>query len=145
MEQTYDIFHRPLYESHRQDMGGNGSFSSTHWGLYVGNITPYRDTEEVLRRHFGEFGELESVTMPKGNGVIAFVNYTNKANAQFAREAMKSQPMDNPKEVLKVRWAHDDRNPRAVEKRARIGEAEGGQGVCQDLLQGGGPQRCRQS
>lgn len=49
---------------------------------------------------------------------VAFVTYIHEANAQFAREAMSCQSMDND-EILNVRWATEDPNPttKVIEKR----------------------------
>jgi hypothetical protein len=49
---------------------------------------------------------------------VAFVTYVHEANAQFAREAMSCQSMDND-EILNVRWATEDPNPttKVIEKR----------------------------
>ena len=41
---------------------------------------------------------------------VAFVTYTNEANAQFAKEAMAHQSLDH-NEILNVRWATQDPNP----------------------------------
>lgn len=41
---------------------------------------------------------------------VAFVTYTNEANAQFAKEAMAHQSLDHS-EILNVRWATQDPNP----------------------------------
>lgn len=49
---------------------------------------------------------------------VAFVTYIHEVNAQFAREAMSCQSMDND-EILNVRWATEDPNPttKDIEKR----------------------------
>ncbi|ELU41020.1 procyclic acidic repetitive domain-containing protein [Rhizoctonia solani AG-1 IA] len=49
---------------------------------------------------------------------VAFVTYADEANAQFAKEAMACQSMDND-EILNVRWATEDPNPQSklAEKR----------------------------
>jgi hypothetical protein len=46
------------------------------------------------------------------------VTYVHEVNAQFAREAMACQSMDND-EILNVRWATEDPNPttKVIEKR----------------------------
>jgi hypothetical protein len=41
---------------------------------------------------------------------VAFVTYSNEANAQFAKEAMAHQSLDHS-EILNVRWATQDPNP----------------------------------
>jgi hypothetical protein len=49
---------------------------------------------------------------------VAFVTYVHEVHAQFAREAMACQSMDND-EILNVRWATEDPNPttKTIEKR----------------------------
>ena len=49
---------------------------------------------------------------------VAFVTYVNELNAQFAKEAMACQSLDND-EILNVRWATEDPNPtsKVAEKR----------------------------
>jgi len=49
---------------------------------------------------------------------VAFVTYANEYNAQFAKEAMACQSLDND-EILNVRWATEDPNPtsKVAEKR----------------------------
>ena len=49
---------------------------------------------------------------------VAFVTYVHEVNAQFGKEAMACQSMDND-EILNVRWATEDPNPvqKVAEKR----------------------------
>jgi len=49
---------------------------------------------------------------------VAFVTYVGEYNAQFAKEAMACQSLDND-EILNVRWATEDPNPtsKITEKR----------------------------
>lgn len=49
---------------------------------------------------------------------VAFVTYVSEYNAQFAKEAMACQSLDND-EILNVRWATEDPNPvqKVAEKR----------------------------
>ena len=46
--------------------------------------------------------------MLTGRG-IAFVRYRNRCSAEFAKEAMFGQSLDN-NEILLVKWANDDPN-----------------------------------
>ncbi|PWN39234.1 hypothetical protein IE81DRAFT_326734 [Ceraceosorus guamensis] len=71
-------------------------------------------TEMVLRRHFGEFGEIQRVKVLHTRS-CAFVTYTFESSAQFAKEAMSNQSLDH-NEVLNVRWATDDPNPGAQKR-----------------------------
>jgi RNA recognition motif-containing protein len=92
----------------RQDMGGVGGFIRENKTLYVGRIAITDDTEEVVKRQFGQFGPLDRVRVLKNRGV-AFVTYKTRANAEFAREAMMNQCLEN-NEIINVRWATADPN-----------------------------------
>jgi len=53
---------------------------------------------------------------------VAFVTYVSELSAQFAKEAMACQSLDND-EILNVRWATEDPNPTAkVEETERLEE-----------------------
>lgn len=75
-------------------MGGVGSFTRQNRTLYIGRIHVTDDIEEVVARHFAEWGQIERTRVLTGRGV-AFVTYSNEANAQFAKEAMSKQALDN--------------------------------------------------
>ncbi|PVF99747.1 hypothetical protein CPB86DRAFT_730801 [Serendipita vermifera] len=115
-----DCFARDKFADYRDDMGGVGSFQRENRTLYVGRIKetgPGPDTEEVVRRHFSEWGEIDRLRVLQYRGV-AFVTYVHEVHAQFAREAMACQSLDND-EILNVRWATEDPNPttKVIEKR----------------------------
>lgn len=117
-----DCFGRDKFSDYRDDMGGVGSFLRQNRTLYVGRITVSEGVEEIVSRHFGEWGEIEKIRVLNNRGV-AFVTYVNEANAQFAKEAMAHQSLDNEKEVLNVRWANEDPNPAAkVREKRRLEE-----------------------
>lgn len=59
---------------------------------------------------------------------VAFITYTNEANAQFAREAMAHQSLDH-EEVLNVRWATADPNPMAQAREARRVEEQAAEAI----------------
>ncbi|ODQ65887.1 hypothetical protein NADFUDRAFT_46487 [Nadsonia fulvescens var. elongata DSM 6958] len=115
--ETVDCFGRAKFNDYRDDMGGVGSFKRQNRTIYVGRINLNDNLEEVVARHFSEWGDIERIRVLNQKGV-AFVTYKNLANAEFAREAMAHQSLDND-EVLNVRWATEDPNPaaRAREKR----------------------------
>ncbi|KAI9028635.1 hypothetical protein DFJ74DRAFT_603650, partial [Hyaloraphidium curvatum] len=117
-EVTKDVFGRDKHENERDDKSGTGSFVTGNRTLYVGHVpTSYKDVEATVRKHFAEFGELESVRVLTGKAV-AFIRYKSRLNAEFAREAMVGQTLDGKskgKEILNVRWANEDPNPRAQE------------------------------
>jgi hypothetical protein len=63
---------------------------------------------------------------------VAFVTYKSSLNAEFAKEAMSNQSLNN-NEVLNVRWATDDPNPRAKEEFKRKAEAMAAQAIIKSL------------
>ncbi|CDO69727.1 hypothetical protein BN946_scf184687.g12 [Trametes cinnabarina] len=121
-----DCFARDKFADYRDDMGGVGSFQRQNRTLYVGRIKETGtgpETEEVVRRHFKEWGEIEKTSHHRPVRVlqyrsVAFVTYKSELHAQFAKEAMACQSLDND-EILNVRWATEDPNPtsKVAEKR----------------------------
>ncbi|KAL5360359.1 hypothetical protein BJX96DRAFT_175216 [Aspergillus floccosus] len=112
-----DCFGREKFSDYRDDMGGVGSFLRQNSTLYIGRIHVTDDIEEVVARHFAEWGEVERIRVLTARGV-AFVTYSNLANAEFAKEAMAHQSLDH-NEILNVRWATVDPNPLAQKREAR--------------------------
>lgn len=123
-EGARDCFGRDRHREDRYDMGGVGSFSRTNKTLYVGHVHSYggERTEEVVRRHFSQFGEIEKVKILFSKNV-AFVTFKRRSNAEFAKEAMDRQSLD-AKECLNVRWATEDSNPIAQAEAKRKREEE---------------------
>jgi hypothetical protein len=109
-----DCFGRDKHSDYRDDMGGVGSFQRQNRTLYVGRIHVTDDIEEIVARHFQEWGQIERIRVLTARGV-AFITYLNEANSQFAKEAMAHQSLDHT-EILNVRWATVDPNP-ASQKR----------------------------
>ncbi|KAK0636267.1 hypothetical protein B0T17DRAFT_482381 [Bombardia bombarda] len=112
-----DCFGRDKFSDYRDDMGGVGSFTRQNRTIYVGRINASEDIEEVVSRHFAEWGQIERIRVLNTRGV-AFITYCNEANASFAREAMAHQSLDH-EEILNVRWATADPNPMAQKREAR--------------------------
>ena len=113
-EAQHDVFGRDRHATWRDDMGGTGTWSKECRSLYVGRVsgTPSEtQLTEIITRHFGEFGIIESVRVLKAKG-CAFVTYRYRCTAEFAKEAMAEQALDHG-EQINVRWAYDDPNPRA--------------------------------
>jgi len=109
---THDIFGRERHKTDRDDMGGVGSFSRDNRTIYIGGIkAAISDIEHIVRKHFEEWGNIEYVRVIT-NKSIAFVRYLYRSSAEFAKEAMADQTMDNG-ELLNVRWATEDSNPLA--------------------------------
>ena len=122
-----DSFGRDKHADYRDDMGGVGSFMRQNRTLYVGRIHVTDDIEEVVARHFAEWGQIDRIRVLTARGV-AFVTYTNEANAQFAKEAMAHQSLDH-EEILNVRWATVDPNPQAQKREARKIEEQAAEAV----------------
>jgi RNA recognition motif-containing protein len=104
-----------------------GSFLRQNRTLYIGRIHVTDDIEEIVARHFAEWGEVERTRVLTARGV-AFVTYVNEANSQFAKEAMAHQALDN-NEVLNVRWATVDPNPLSAKREAARIEEQAAEAV----------------
>ncbi|KAG2219700.1 hypothetical protein INT45_001872 [Circinella minor] len=125
IETTIDCFGRDKYMEFRQDMGGVGSFNTLNKTLYVGRIASTHNMREVVIKHFEPFGELERVRLLRPRGV-AFVTYKSRNNAEFAREAMMNQGLDN-NEIINVRWATQEQSTMKGDEERR-GADKGSQG-----------------
>lgn len=122
-----DCFGRDKFSDYRDDMGGVGSFQRQNRTLYIGRIHVTDDIEEIVARHFQEWGQVERVRVLTARGV-AFVTYMNEANSQFAKEAMAHQSLDHS-EILNVRWATTDPNPAAQKREARRVEEQAAEAI----------------
>ncbi|KAK3699617.1 Pre-mRNA-splicing factor [Vermiconidia calcicola] len=122
-----DCFGRDKFSDYRDDMGGVGSFMRVNRTLYIGRIHVTDDIEEVVARHFQEWGQVERVRVLPSRGV-AFVTYTHLANSEFAKEAMAHQSLDH-NETLNVRWATVDPNPVAQKREARRVEEQAAEAI----------------
>lgn len=54
-----DVFGRDKHSDYRDDMGGVGSFLRQNRTVYVGRIHVTDDIEDVVARHFAEWGQIE--------------------------------------------------------------------------------------
>lgn len=122
-----DCFGRDKFSDYRDDMGGVGSFMRVNRTLYVGRIHVSDDIEEVVARHFQEWGQVDRIRVLPSRGV-AFVTYTHLANSEFAKEAMAHQSLDH-EETLNVRWATVDPNPQAQKREARLVEEQAAEAI----------------
>ncbi|KAK5104848.1 Pre-mRNA-splicing factor [Meristemomyces frigidus] len=122
-----DCFGRDKFSDYRDDMGGVGSFMRVNRTLYIGRIHVSDDIEEVVARHFQEWGQVERIRVLPSRGV-AFVTYTHLANSEFAKEAMAHQTLDN-NETLNVRWATVDPNPVAQKREVRRVEEQAAEAI----------------
>lgn len=103
---TKDIFGRDRFSTDREDMTGIGNFNKDSKTLFVGRVGSYDNMDEVIRKHFSSFGIIEKIkVVPQKN--IAYVRYSSRLNAEFAKVAMRDQSLDN-KEILNIRWATDE-------------------------------------
>lgn len=143
-----DCFGRDKFANYRDDMGGVGSFLRQNRTLYVGNVEVSDNMEQVVSRHFSEWGDIERIRVLNNRG-IAFVTYVNEANAQFAKEAMAHQSLDGP-EVLNVRWATQDPDPLSKARESRRLEEQAAEAIKKilpqeyvDELEGKEPKRRR--
>ena len=78
VDAPHDAFGRDRHASFRDDMGGTGTWNRDCKTLYIGRMcSKPTETEmtEIVVRHFGEFGVLESVRVLKAKG-CGFVTYT---------------------------------------------------------------------
>jgi hypothetical protein len=119
----HDVFGRQRHAKDRDDMGGVGSFNRENKTLYVTDIpiNSVKQTEEIVRRHFGEWGPLDEVAVKPKIGCI-FIRYKYRANAEFAKVAMAEQALDGD-EQINVRWAHDDSNPKSLSNNQQAKES----------------------
>ncbi|KAK2744972.1 Pre-mRNA-splicing factor [Myotisia sp. PD_48] len=122
-----DCFGRDKFSDYKDDMGGVGTFMRQNRTLYVGRIHVADDIEEVVARHFVEWGEIDRIRVLNARGV-AFVTYMNEANSQFAKEAMLHQSLDH-NEILNVRWATVDPNPSAQKREKKRIEEQAAEAV----------------
>ncbi|KAF7187066.1 Pre-mRNA-splicing factor cwc2 [Pseudocercospora fuligena] len=122
-----DCFGRDKFSDYRDDMGGVGSFMRVNRTLYVGRIHVTDDVEEVVARHFQEWGQIERTRVLPSRGV-AFVTYVHLANSEFAKEAMAHQSLDHD-ETLNVRWATVDPNPVAQKREVRKIEEQAAEAI----------------
>ena len=54
------MFGRERHRTHKENMGGVGTFDKECRTLYVGGLGRHKDLEELLRTEFGEWGEIEA-------------------------------------------------------------------------------------
>lgn len=59
-----DVFGRDKHSDYRDDMGGTGSFMRQNRTIYVGRIHVSDDIEEIVARHFAEWGQVERSKSP---------------------------------------------------------------------------------
>jgi len=113
-----DIFGRSRHSTDRDDMGGTGTFTRDNRTLFIAGLLNGPDLYELLNRVCAEWGEIEVIRV-KQDRLIAFVDFKMRSSAEFAKEALLGQDAGNG-EVLNVKWASEDPNPKAkAERKAR--------------------------
>lgn len=118
-KQTQDCFGRDKTANYRDDMDGVGSFNKKNCTLYVGGFHMRPNIENLLKKNFEEFGNIIKIRVLK-NKNCAFITMENENRAQFAKEAMQKQCLqEGSKEVLFVRWASEDKNPEVQQQEKR--------------------------
>eukprot|EP00775_Hariotina_reticulata_P011684 gene11684-11827_t len=121
---SQDIFGREKLPDQLDNRKGAGSYDRDMTTLYVhyGGAGHYATPQlrHLLLENFGVFGPIRSIYIVPAK-TIAFVKFHWRVSAEFAKEAMDSQPLtgSSMREVLSVRWANDDPNPVAVIGRKR--------------------------
>ncbi|CDU18849.1 cell cycle control protein Cwf2 [Plasmodium yoelii] len=117
-ENTMDIFGREKYNTFKEDMNGNGNFNNDCRTLFIGsiyinNLNEVNIIEKVLYDEFVIYGNIDYVRfIPNKN--IAFIQFTNRVNAEFARVAMSDQPLANYSISLTIKWAFDMKTQPAI-------------------------------
>ncbi|CAH2354077.1 pre-mRNA-splicing factor Cwc2p [[Candida] railenensis] len=116
---TQDCFGRDKTADYKDDMDGVGSFNRYNRTLYVGGLNSISNNkiENVLTKHFQEFGSIDKIRVLYDKG-CAFISFKTEEEAQFAKEAMQSQSLDDD-EILNIRWASEDPNPHAQRQEQR--------------------------
>ena len=116
IDNVKDIFGRARFGNQREDMEGVGSFLQETKTICISDFRmpdgndPIRAMYEVLWRHFSVWGEIEDINLLPGRG-IAFIKYSHRCFAEFAKESMRNQTLDAPNEIITIKWAHDDDDP----------------------------------
>lgn len=125
IDQIRDVFGRTRYSKQRDDMEGVGSFMSETRTLKISDFCLVKGADEValtyecIWRTFGILGQLEDIHLIPDR-CIAFIRYTHRCMAEFAKEAMANQPLES-NEIMIVRWSDTDifgQDPLEVENKA---------------------------
>jgi len=112
IDQAKDIFGRPRYSTHREDMDGIGTFLKDTRTLHVTDFKmpngndPIASMYEILWRHFSPWGDIEDINLHPGKGV-AFIKYAHRCMAEYAKFSMQNQALDAD-EILVIKWAADE-------------------------------------
>ena len=123
IDQVKDIFGRPRFANHRDDLEGTGTFlkdcrtlAVTDFKMPTGN-DPIAATYEILWRHFSPWGEIEDINLHPGKG-LAYIRYSHRCMAEFAKIAMLNQSLDAD-EILTIKWAPEDEDAEEAKEDAK--------------------------
>lgn len=124
---TKDCFGRDKFSDYRDDMGGVGNFLVTNKTLYLGQLLVDEvarglTIEELITSNFQEFGQVERLRVIHSRS-CGFLTFKDEWSAQFAKEAMAHQSIVK-NELLNIRWANEDPDPKAKERGQRQEELE---------------------
>ncbi|KNG82646.1 pre-mRNA-splicing factor cwc2, partial [Aspergillus nomiae NRRL 13137] len=123
-----DCFGRDKFSDYRDDMGGVGSFMRQNRTLYVGRIHVTDDIEEVVARHFAEWGEIERIRVLR-RGVWLSLRILLLRRRSLRRRLWHINVTLDNNEILNVRWATVDPNPLAQKREARRLEEQAAEAV----------------
>ncbi|RMZ53450.1 hypothetical protein APUTEX25_003272 [Auxenochlorella protothecoides] len=120
-DHAVDIFGRDRNPASRDGRKrGTGSYERECRTLYVNyggaGVEPSA-MHAAVRAGFGAWGPVEDVHVAAAK-TLAFVRFRWRSSAEFAKAAMHQQSLAgvHGAEVLDVRWANDDPNPRAARR-----------------------------
>jgi len=120
IENLRDVFGRSRFATHRNDMGGVGTFTRDCRTLYVSDLkmvdsaNPIKDMIRIIYDNFSPWGEVEDINYIPTKAAC-FIRFSNRCFAEFAKEAMMDQSLVG-EEILGVKWAFDDPNPMMKKK-----------------------------
>ena len=154
-----DCFGRDKHSDYRDDMGGVGSFMRQNRTLYIGRIHVSDDIEEIVARHFAEWGQVERSSFFLLPFLVSFsllhwlrcpclknpladqltvrvLNSRGVAFVTYTNEANSQFAKEamahqslDHNEILNVRWATVDPNPMAQAREARKIEEQAAEAV----------------
>jgi hypothetical protein len=120
IENLRDVFGRSRFATHRNDMGGVGTFTRDCRTLYVSDLkmidsaNPIKEMIRIIYDNFSPWGEIEDINYIPTKAAC-FIRYSHRCFSEFAKEAMMDQSMVG-EEIIGVKWAYDDPNPMMKKK-----------------------------
>eukprot|EP00792_Barthelona_sp_PAP020_P008054 TRINITY_DN3193_c1_g2_i1.p1 TRINITY_DN3193_c1_g2~~TRINITY_DN3193_c1_g2_i1.p1 ORF type:complete len:285 (-),score=80.41 TRINITY_DN3193_c1_g2_i1:80-907(-) len=111
-----DIFGRTRHEIDQDNYMGVGSFNRPNKSICVYNFKPIENILQKLWNVFKDFGEITQMRLLHQS--IAIIFFKNRANAEFAKEAMLGQKFEDS--VLITRWASINESGETIEQKSII-------------------------